>query len=78
MGLMGTQLSDTDMRDIMQFKNCIIALDPDAHSKGLQMARRLSPFMNVQAVLTPDDLKYFSPHEVKDLIDGIKTIKLLN
>ena len=78
MGLMGTQLSDTDMRDIMQFKNCIIALDPDAHSKGLQMAQRLSPFMNVQAVLTPDDLKYFKPHEVKDLIDGIKTIKFLN
>ena len=78
MGLMGTELSDNNMRDLLKFKNCIIALDPDAHSKGLKMAQRLSPYINVEAILIPDDLKYFSPHEAKDLINGIKTIKFLD
>lgn len=78
MGLMGTDLSDNDMQDVMQFDNCIIALDPDAYSKGIMIAKRLSPYINVEAIRIPDDLKYFKPKEAKELINGIKTIKFID
>ena len=78
MGLMGTELSDVDMRDALQFTNCIVALDPDAYSKGILIAKRLSPFVNVEAIRIPDDLKYFKPREAKELINGIKTIKFID
>ena len=78
MGLMGTDLSDNDMQDAIQFKNCIVALDPDAYSKGIMIAKRLSPYVNVEAVRIPDDLKYFKPSEAKELINGIKTIKFID
>ena len=70
MGLMGTDLSHEDMSDIIKFQRCIIALDPDAYSKSIKMAQRLSPWINTKAILIPDDLKYFKPKEAKDIIDG--------
>jgi len=65
--LMGTSLSDLDLRDLMTYNKVIVALDPDAYSKGVEIARRLSPFTDARAVLIPDDLKYFKPNEVKEM-----------
>ena len=70
MGLMGTDLTHEDMNDIIKFQRCIIALDPDAYSKSIKMAQRLSPWINTRAMLIPDDLKYFNPDEAKVIIDG--------
>ena len=47
----------------------MIALDPDAYSKGLIIQNRLQPFTNAKAILIPDDLKYFKPSKVKEIID---------
>lgn len=69
MGLLGTELSDDDMIDLLSYKNIIIALDPDAYSKGLIIQNRLQPFTNARAILIPDDLKYFKPSKVKEIID---------
>tara|TARA_R110000764_G_scaffold71998_1_gene147960 strand:+ start:14 stop:793 length:780 start_codon:yes stop_codon:yes gene_type:complete len=65
--LMGTSLSDLDLRDLMKYNKVIVALDPDAYSKGVEISRRLSPFVDASAVLIPDDLKYFKPNEVKEM-----------
>ena len=68
--LMGTSLSDLDLMDLMGYSSVIVALDPDAYSKGIQIARRLSPFVEeARAVLIPDDLKYYKPNEVKGILD---------
>ena len=67
--LMGTSLSDHDLKDLMGYSKVIVALDPDAYSKGISIARRLSPFTDARAVLIPDDIKYFKPNEVKGMLD---------
>jgi hypothetical protein len=69
-GLLGTELSSIDMVDLMCYTKVIIALDPDAYSKGVKMASRLSPFVDAQAIQIPDDLKYFTPNQVKEMING--------
>ena len=69
MGLLGTEVSDDDMKDLLTFNKVIVALDPDAYSKGILIANRLKPFVNARAILIPDDLKYFEPSKVKEIID---------
>jgi hypothetical protein len=68
MALLGTHLTTLDIQDLMGYTNIIVALDPDAHSKGIAMAARLDAYSNARAVLIPDDLKYFSPAEVKEIL----------
>ena len=69
MALMGTSLKDEDVLDVFSFKRCIIALDPDAYSKGIAMAKRLDPFLEVEAIRIDDDLKYYTPSYAKDMIE---------
>ena len=68
MALLGTNLTDLDVLDLMGY-NIIVALDPDAHSKGIAMADRLSAYTDARAVLIPDDLKYFTPDEVRRILN---------
>lgn len=68
--LLGTDLSDGNFLRAMKYDKVLVCLDPDAYSKGVDMARRLSPFTDAKAVLTPDDLKYFTPDEVKEMLDA--------
>ena len=70
MALLGTHLSTLDIQDLMGYNNIIVALDPDAHSKGIAMAARLSAYSNAKAILIPDDLKHFNPEEVRDILNG--------
>ena len=69
MALLGTNLTDLDILDLMGY-NIIVALDPDAHSKGIAMARRLSAYTDARSILIPDDLKYFKPERVREMLDG--------
>ena len=69
MGLLGTEVSDDDMKDLLTFNKVIVALDPDAYSKGILIANRLKPFVDARAILIPDDLKYFEPSKVKEIIN---------
>jgi len=67
MALLGTNLTDLDILDLMGY-NIIVALDPDAHSKGIAMADRLNAYTDARAVPIPDDLKYFTPDEVRSIL----------
>jgi hypothetical protein len=69
LALLGTELSASDMVDLMKVDKVIIALDPDAYSKGVAMAARLLPFVYARAILIPDDLKYYRPEDVKEILD---------
>ena len=68
MALLGTNLSTLDIKDLMEYNNIIVALDPDAHSKGVAMASRLDAYSNAKAVLISDDLKYFNPDEIEGIL----------
>jgi hypothetical protein len=70
MALLGTNLSTLDIKDLMRYNNIIVALDPDAHSKGVAMASRLDAYSNAKAVLISDDLKYFNPDEIEEILNG--------
>ena len=67
--LLGTHLTTLDIRDLMSYDNIIVALDPDAHSKGIAMAARLDAYSNAKAILIPDDLKHFNTEEVRDILE---------
>jgi hypothetical protein len=70
MALLGTNLTTLDIKDLMGYNNIIVALDPDAHSKGVAMASRLDAYSNAKAVLISDDLKYFNPDEIEEILNG--------
>jgi len=69
MALLGTNLTDLDVLDLMVYNSITVALDPDAHSEGIAMADRLSAYTDARAVLIPDDLKYFTPDEVRRILN---------
>ena len=69
MALLGTNLTTLDIKDLMGYNNIIVALDPDAHSKGVAMAVRLNAYSNAKAVLIPDDLKYYNPDKVREILE---------
>jgi hypothetical protein len=66
--LLGTHLTTLDIKDLMGYNNIIVALDPDAHSKGVAIAARLDAYSNARAILIPNDLKYFKPNEVREIL----------
>jgi hypothetical protein len=69
MALLGTNLTTLDIKDLMRYNNIIVALDPDAHSRGVAMAARLDAYSNARAILIPDDLKYYSPDKVREILE---------
>ena len=57
--LMGTSMSNEHMQYLSQFSTAIIALDPDALPKAVEMCRDLRPYVDTVKVLRlKDDLKY--------------------
>lgn len=66
--LMGTNLKSTYLADLKSFKECVIALDPDAARKSLKMVGALSPYIKTRAVLIPNDLKYYNKEEIREII----------
>jgi ribosomal protein L37AE/L43A len=71
--LLGTSLQDTHRRYLAQFSTAIIALDPDALTKSIQMAKELRGHVNdVRIIKLKDDIKYRNPTDMEKL-DGIIT-----
>ncbi len=71
--LLGTSLQDTHKGYLTQFSTAIIALDPDALPKTLQMAKELRGHVNdVRVLKLKDDLKYRNPTDMENL-NGIIT-----
>ena len=71
--LLGTSLQDSHRRYLAQFSTAIIALDPDALTKSIQMAKELRGHVNdVRIIKLEDDIKYRNPTDMEKL-DGIIT-----
>lgn len=61
--LSGTILTQAHIIELRSFDRIIVALDPDAMSKGLDFASRLGS--NATPRLIDNDLKYFEPDEIR-------------
>ena len=66
--LLGTTMHETRIKDLIPYKEVVIALDKDASLKSLKIKKMLDPYVNCRVVLLPDDLKYFPPAIVQDII----------
>jgi len=70
--LLGTSLSDTHKRYLTQFSTAVIALDPDALVKSIQMVKELRGYVdNVRLLKLEDDIKYRNPTDM-DKLDAIR------
>jgi len=66
--LLGTSLQESHKRYLAQFSTAVIALDPDALPKTLQMAKELRGYVNdVRVLRLTDDLKYRNPTDMENL-----------
>ncbi len=66
--LLGTSLQDSHKGYLAQFSTAVIALDPDALPKTLQMAKELRGHVNdVRVLRLIDDLKYRNPTDMENL-----------
>ena len=66
--LLGTSLQDSHRRYLAQFSTAIIALDPDALKKTLQMAKELRGHVSdVRVLKLDDDIKYKNPTDMEKL-----------
>mgnify|MGYP000512771773 CR=1 FL=1 len=71
--LLGTSLQESHKRYLAQFSTAVIALDPDALPKTLQMAKEVRGHVNdVRVLRLKDDLKYRNPTDMENL-NGIIT-----
>lgn len=66
--VLGTSLSEGHRQYLSQFSTAIIALDPDALPKTLQIAKELRGYVHTVKVLRlEDDLKYRNPTDFENL-----------
>ena len=71
--ILGTSLQESHKGYLAQFSTAVIALDPDALPKTLQMAKELRGHVNdVRVLRLNDDLKYRNPTDMENL-NGIIT-----
>ena len=66
--LLGTSMSLSQLSAIKKYPQVLVALDPDARKKSLDIARQIRYFTKARPVLIPDDLKYFSEGEIEQLV----------
>ncbi|OUU09831.1 MAG: hypothetical protein CBB98_09770 [Rhodobacteraceae bacterium TMED38] len=66
--LLGTSLQEGHKGYLTQFSTAVIALDPDALTKNLQIAKELRGHVNdVRVLRLTDDLKYRNPEDMEKL-----------
>jgi len=66
--LLGTSLQDTHKKTLTEYSKLIVALDPDAMPKTLNIAQELrSIHTQVSVLRLRDDLKYRNPLDIQNL-----------
>ncbi len=66
--VLGTSLSSSHRQYLSQFSTAVIALDPDALSKTLSMAKELRGYVDdVRVLRLTDDLKYRREEDIEQL-----------
>jgi len=71
MAILGPHLTGEALGCILKYKSAVICLDPDAKAKALKFHKLLNVFIPTRVVFTPDDLKYFSPNEIREIIKTV-------
>ena len=67
--VLGTTLTDKHREYLSQFSTAIIALDPDALPKTLNVAKEMRGYVkNVRVLRLNDDLKYQNKTDIENLI----------
>ena len=66
--MLGTSLLEAHKKYLAQFSTAIIALDPDASRKSLQIRKELRGYVDdVKAITLKDDIKYRNPQDLMKL-----------
>lgn len=67
--LLGTNLTPKHKIELINtFDRVYVCLDPDAATKSLKLAQQLEGFIKSSVKLIPDDLKWFSPDKIKEIL----------
>ena len=66
--LLGTSLPDDYIPILKQFKSVTVALDRDATSKAFDIHQKLCYYVKTQVKMLDEDLKYFTPDEIRKLL----------
>lgn len=71
--LLGTTFHESRIKDLFGYKEILIALDKDASLKALKIKNMLDAYVPCRVVLLQDDLKYFSPVMVQEILSFSQT-----
>lgn len=66
--LLGTTLTSNHKVELFTYSNLIVCLDPDAASKSITISESLQGIRPTTVKLIPDDLKYFKPDQIKQIL----------
>jgi hypothetical protein len=71
--LLGTNLTKKLRIELKEYSDLIVCLDPDAAVKSLMMQKQLSGIHNVDVCVPPNDLKYYTPNDVRRILGNTTT-----
>ncbi len=63
--LLGTNLTEKHIKRIKRYSHAIVAFDPDARQKALNITRALRPYVTSYISFLKDDPKYLNTEELK-------------
>ena len=66
--LLGTNLLQSHMNVLKQYKKVVVALDKDATAKAVELSRKISQFVNCSVAFLPEDLKNLKDEERERII----------
>jgi len=62
--LLGTHMVPDYIKLLSSYDQLTVALDPDAQSKAMDIARHLGYYTDVRVVMISDDIKYMEPEQI--------------
>ena len=68
--LLGTTLTTDHLMGLRAYDSVLVCLDPDATMKSLDLIRRIQGTVPASLRIIPNDLKYFNPDEIKEILDA--------
>ena len=66
--LLGTNLLQSHINVLKQYKKVVVALDKDATAKAVELSRKISQFVNCSVAFLPEDLKNLKDEERERII----------
>ena len=68
MAILGTNLLQSHIDVLKQYKKVVVALDKDATAKAVELSRKISQFVKCSVAFLPDDLKNLKDEERERII----------